>query len=96
MNKEKTIKEFVDDFRKAFDFDLVDGVLVPNGNKIEFKAMHLIDDRIGASSGWVETATPRLEISGEDYRRLGDMSTRSPMPSAGVISGLMKIVRREQ
>lgn len=93
MNNVKSIKQFVAEFKQAFEFDLVNGELIPNGTKIEFKATRFADGKTGASSGWIEQPTPRLEISGEDFIRLGNMSM-SNKPSQGVVGGLLSIMLR--
>lgn len=92
VNAEKSIKQFVAEFKAAFEFDEIDGERVPNGTKVEFKAVNHATGVMGGSSGWIEPPMPRLEISSEDYRRLGDLRVGAPKPSAGVVSGLFKIM----
>jgi hypothetical protein len=92
---EKSINQFVAEFKKAFEFDSIDGELVANGTKIEFKAVRYSDGLTVGSRGWLEPPTPRLEISGEDFIRLGNTKAGAPKPSDGVVSWLLSIMFRK-
>lgn len=71
---EKTIKEVVADFQKAF-------------GRVEFMAENMQTGQKGVSKGWQEAEAHRLEINADDYLSLSNCNISSgtnPAAWAGV------------
>lgn len=89
----KSINEFIGEFKKTFEFDLVDGELVRTGNKVEFKAVRNSDGLTLVSDGWVDPTEPALEINADDYLKLASLKAGADKPSKGVIKGLLTLMK---
>ena len=76
---EKTVKQFVHEVKQAF-------------GAVEFVATNNQTGQVVQSKGWQEPPPARLEISADDYIALGKCNIKSEPPSAGVLSGFLKIV----
>lgn len=78
---EKTIKQFVGEFKAAFGG--LEYIAINNQTGQEIK-----------SDGWVDQPKPRLEITGSDFIKLGKQNMHHDMPASGALSGLFEIVKR--
>lgn len=76
MANEKTIKQFVDEFKDAF-------------GRVEFKATDNATGQVGGSKNWQESKPAAFEITGDDYLALGNLTKRAP--AQGVIANLLNL-----
>jgi hypothetical protein len=73
---EKSINQVVAEFKQVF-------------GTVEFKAVQAGTGVTVASRGWVETPTAALEISGDDFIKLGCLGVGG-CPSEGVMQFMVK------
>lgn len=74
---EKSIKQVVEEFTECF-------------GRVEYRAESK-DGVVAKSKHWQESDV-QLEITAEDYRRLGNLSMNETPPTPGVIAGLLKLM----
>lgn len=78
MSTEKTINQVVAEFREVFGM-------------VEFKVVQAGTGVTVASKGWVEPKAPALEISGDDFIKLGQLGTGG-CPSNGVLKSILMVM----
>ena len=79
MSTEKTINQVVAEFREVFGM-------------VEFKAVQAGTGLTVASKGWVEPKAPALEMSGEDFIKLGQLG-KGGCPSKGVMQFMVNKIK---